>query len=78
MATNEKIATNVGPAKIDIAYERIGNPDSPPVLLIMGVGAQPKRILIKGMGHNIPQGLWAEIAQHIADIVLIGEMRVHR
>jgi pimeloyl-ACP methyl ester carboxylesterase len=40
MATNEKIATNVGPAKIDIAYERIGNPDSTPVLLIMGVGAQ--------------------------------------
>jgi pimeloyl-ACP methyl ester carboxylesterase len=37
---NEQIATNVGPANIDIAYERIGDPDKPPVLLIMGVGAQ--------------------------------------
>lgn len=33
-------ATNVGPAKIDIAYERLGNPHAPPVLLIMGLGAQ--------------------------------------
>lgn len=37
---NEKIAANVGPAKIDIAYERIGDRDAPPVLLIMGLGAQ--------------------------------------
>jgi pimeloyl-ACP methyl ester carboxylesterase len=37
---NEQIATNVGPANIDIAYERIGDPDKPPVLLIMGVGGQ--------------------------------------
>jgi pimeloyl-ACP methyl ester carboxylesterase len=37
---NEEIATNVGPAKLDIAYERLGAPDAPPVLLIQGVGAQ--------------------------------------
>ena len=33
-------ASNVGPAGIDIAYQRLGNPDAPVVLLIMGVGAQ--------------------------------------
>jgi len=33
-------APNVGPARIDIAYERLGDPHAPPVLLIMGVGAQ--------------------------------------
>lgn len=40
MERNERIAANVGPANIDIAYERIGDPDAPPVLLIMGVAAQ--------------------------------------
>ena len=33
-------ATKVGPAGIDIAYQRLGNPDVPVVLLIMGIGAQ--------------------------------------
>jgi pimeloyl-ACP methyl ester carboxylesterase len=33
-------ASNVGPARIDIAYERLGDPHAPPVLLIMGIGAQ--------------------------------------
>jgi pimeloyl-ACP methyl ester carboxylesterase len=33
-------ASKVGPAGIDIAYQRLGNPDAPVVLLIMGVGAQ--------------------------------------
>jgi pimeloyl-ACP methyl ester carboxylesterase len=33
-------------------------------------------VLIKGMGHNLPQGLWSEFAQHIADIVRIGEIRI--
>ncbi|HWO18228.1 MAG TPA: alpha/beta hydrolase [Kofleriaceae bacterium] len=33
-------ATNVGPAHIDIAYERLGDPHGPPVLLIMGLNAQ--------------------------------------
>lgn len=34
------IASNVGPARIDIAYERLGDPSAPTVLLIMGLGAQ--------------------------------------
>jgi pimeloyl-ACP methyl ester carboxylesterase len=33
-------ASKVGPAGIDIAYQRIGNPDAPVVLLIMGIAAQ--------------------------------------
>jgi len=33
-------ATKVGPAGIDIAYQRLGNPDVPVVLLIMGIGSQ--------------------------------------
>src|SRR3954470_2218598 len=35
-----EIAKNVGPARIEIAYERLGDPHAPPVLLIMGLGAQ--------------------------------------
>lgn len=37
---NEHIVINVGPAKIGMAYERIGDPAAPPVLLIQGLGAQ--------------------------------------
>jgi pimeloyl-ACP methyl ester carboxylesterase len=33
-------AVNVGPSKIEVAYEDFGDADAPPVLLIMGVGAQ--------------------------------------
>ena len=33
-------APNIGPARIDIAYERLGDPRALPVLLIMGGGAQ--------------------------------------
>jgi pimeloyl-ACP methyl ester carboxylesterase len=33
-------ASNVGPDGIDIAYQRLGNPDAPVVLLIMGLAAQ--------------------------------------
>jgi pimeloyl-ACP methyl ester carboxylesterase len=33
-------ALNVGPASIDIVYQRLGNRDAPAVLLIMGVAAQ--------------------------------------
>ena len=35
-----QVARGVGPAGIDIAYERFGEPEAPPVLLIMGLGAQ--------------------------------------
>ncbi|MGH3405801.1 MAG: alpha/beta fold hydrolase [Streptosporangiaceae bacterium] len=37
--TEEK-ARNVGPAGIDIAYKRCGELQDPPVLLLMGGGAQ--------------------------------------
>ena len=33
-------ASKVGPAAIDIAYQRLGNPDVPVVLLIMGIAGQ--------------------------------------
>ncbi|MFE2961934.1 alpha/beta fold hydrolase [Nocardia tengchongensis] len=36
----EQTARRVGPARIDIAYERFGDPADPPVLLIMGGAAQ--------------------------------------
>jgi len=35
-----EIASHVGPAKLDIAYERLGDPAAAPVLLIMGLNAQ--------------------------------------
>jgi pimeloyl-ACP methyl ester carboxylesterase len=35
-----EIASNVGPARLEIAFERLGEPSHPPVLLIMGLGAQ--------------------------------------
>jgi pimeloyl-ACP methyl ester carboxylesterase len=35
-----EIASGIGPSRIDIAYERLGDPSAPPVLLIMGLGAQ--------------------------------------
>src|SRR5580693_352869 len=40
MSIVDEQVTNVGPDGIDIAYQRLGNPDAPVVLLIMGVGAQ--------------------------------------
>jgi len=36
----ELTARNVGPSGIEIAYECLGDPGAPPVLLIMGAGAQ--------------------------------------
>ncbi|MFT3700089.1 MAG: alpha/beta hydrolase [Kofleriaceae bacterium] len=35
-----EIAHGVGPDKLDIAYETLGDPANPPLLLIMGLGAQ--------------------------------------
>ncbi|WP_224367938.1 alpha/beta fold hydrolase [Hyalangium versicolor] len=37
---NELIAHHVGPSHLDIAYERLGNPAHPTVLLVMGIAAQ--------------------------------------
>jgi pimeloyl-ACP methyl ester carboxylesterase len=37
---NEIIVDNVGPSKIRIAYERLGDSEAPPVLLIHGLAAQ--------------------------------------
>jgi pimeloyl-ACP methyl ester carboxylesterase len=36
----EEKARDVGPSGIEVAYERFGDPGAPPVLLIMGGGAQ--------------------------------------
>ena len=36
----EEKAFAVGPSRIEVAYERFGEPSAPPVLLIMGGGAQ--------------------------------------
>ncbi len=35
-----EIARGVGPARLDIAYEQFGDPELPPVLLVMGLGTQ--------------------------------------
>ncbi|KNB50635.1 alpha/beta fold hydrolase [Streptomyces caatingaensis] len=37
---SEELALDVGPSGIQIAFERFGDPASPPVLLVMGAGAQ--------------------------------------
>jgi pimeloyl-ACP methyl ester carboxylesterase len=37
---NERMARGVGPARIDLAYERRGDPADPTVLLVMGIAAQ--------------------------------------
>lgn len=49
---NEQIATNVGPSRIEIAYERRGNLTDPVVLLVMGLAAQMV---------NWPEGLLATL-----------------
>lgn len=37
---NEQLARSVGPARLDIAYERRGRPTDPVVLLVMGIATQ--------------------------------------
>jgi pimeloyl-ACP methyl ester carboxylesterase len=49
----EEMALNVGPSRIDVAYERFGDPELPPVFLIMGGRAQM---------INWPDGFCAELA----------------
>jgi pimeloyl-ACP methyl ester carboxylesterase len=34
-------------------------------------------VLIEGMGHNLPPGLWDRFADHIAELVRRGEARAH-
>ena len=34
--------------------------------------------VIKGLGHNLPPGLWSEFAEHTAGIVRIGKTRHRR
>jgi len=50
-------ASNVGPARIDIAYERLGDAHAPPILLIMGIGAQligwPDGFCDELVGHGL-------------------------
>jgi len=36
----QHIASNVGPSRIDIAYQQVANPGAPRALLIMGLGGQ--------------------------------------
>ncbi|MDJ1486059.1 alpha/beta hydrolase [Cytophagaceae bacterium YF14B1] len=36
----EETAQNIGPSRIEMVYQRLGDPTSPPVFLIMGGGAQ--------------------------------------
>jgi pimeloyl-ACP methyl ester carboxylesterase len=56
----EDKALAVGPSGIEVAYERLGDPAAPPVLLIMGAGAQ----LI-----SWPEGLCAELAGHGLQVI---------
>lgn len=53
MAVDEKKAFGVGPSGIEMAYESFGDPGAPPVLLVMGGGAQM---------INWPDGFCAELA----------------
>jgi pimeloyl-ACP methyl ester carboxylesterase len=51
----EKSVQNVGPSKIKMVYQSYGNPDLPPIFLIMGAGAQM---------INWPEGFCLELASH--------------
>ncbi|MEU3726470.1 alpha/beta hydrolase [Streptomyces sp. NPDC031705] len=52
MTVTEEKAVNVGPAGIEVAYERWGDGQAPPVLLIMGIALQM---------HGWPDGFCAEL-----------------
>ncbi|KAA8889253.1 alpha/beta hydrolase [Nocardia colli] len=56
----EETARNVGPSGIEIAYERLGDATLPPVLLIMGGGAQM---------INWPDGFCAELVDRGLHVV---------
>jgi pimeloyl-ACP methyl ester carboxylesterase len=56
-AVSVEVARGVGPARIDIAYERFGDPSSLPVLLVMGLGTQmlgwPDGFCAELVGHGL-------------------------
>jgi pimeloyl-ACP methyl ester carboxylesterase len=56
----EQLARDVGPSGIDVAYERFGDPAAPPVLLIMGGGAQM---------ISWPDGFCAELARRGTQVI---------
>ncbi|MFH7595639.1 alpha/beta fold hydrolase [Streptomyces racemochromogenes] len=51
-AVSEQKAVDVGPSGIEVAYERFGDPQAPPVLLVMGLALQM---------HGWPDGFCAEL-----------------
>jgi pimeloyl-ACP methyl ester carboxylesterase len=57
---SEQQAWNVGPSGVEIAYERFGNPQDPPVMLIMGAGAQM---------ISWPEGFCTELAGHGVQVI---------
>ncbi|MFF4160199.1 alpha/beta fold hydrolase [Streptomyces sp. NPDC001678] len=57
---SEEKALNVGPSAIEVAYERFGDPKAPPVLLVMGGGAQ--------MIHW-PEGFCAELVDRDVQVI---------
>ncbi|MEU8358784.1 alpha/beta hydrolase [Nonomuraea sp. NPDC048882] len=56
---SEEKAKNVGPSRIEMTYERFGDPQAPPVLLIMGAGGQLIHwhedfcAELAGLGHHV-------------------------
>jgi pimeloyl-ACP methyl ester carboxylesterase len=60
VAMGEEKALNVGPSGIEVAYERFGDPGAPPVLLVMGGGAQM---------INWPEGFCAELVNRDLHVI---------
>jgi len=56
----EEKALNVGPTGIEVAYERLGDAQAPPVLLVQGVAAQM---------INWPDGFCAELIAHGTQVI---------
>jgi hypothetical protein len=81
VAVGEEKALNVGPSGIEVAYERFGHPGAPPVLLMMGGGAQMTNwpegfcaeLVSRGVPvirfDSLPRQLWPELATRIAGLV---------
>jgi pimeloyl-ACP methyl ester carboxylesterase len=60
VAVGEEMARDVGPSGIEVAYERFGNTLAPPVLLMMGGGAQM---------INWPDGFCAELVSRGVQVI---------